>query len=117
MINTRILALGLAGALLLAAPRRPPEHPVDLNLATRTELMQLPRVGARTAERILAFRREHGPFRRAEDLMNVKGIGEKSYGRLQPYIMVDGLAPAREPGQATLESTPGPRRRARRGQP
>ena len=54
------LALALALTLPLAAApgttRRGPQRPVNLNTATVTELMQLPRVGAKTAERILAFR-------------------------------------------------------------
>jgi competence protein ComEA len=51
--------------------------------------MQLPRVGPKTAQRIVAFREEHGSFQRPEDLMNVKGIGEKTFLRLRPYITVD----------------------------
>ncbi len=85
-----ILVLALWGALLQGAPRPLPERPVNLNTATATELMQLPRVGPRTAQRILAFRLEHGPFRRPEDLMNIKGIGEKTFLRLRPHITVDG---------------------------
>ena len=50
--------------------------------------MQLPRVGAKTAERIVAFRKQHGGFQRPEELMNVKGIGEKSYAKLKPYLNV-----------------------------
>jgi len=49
----RGLGLGLWLGLGLAAAGLPPEHPVDLNTATVTELMQLPRVGIRTAERIV----------------------------------------------------------------
>jgi len=90
LLTAWILGLGLSGALLLAGPRRPPEHPVNPNTATVTELMQLPRVGIKTAQRIVAFREEHGPFRRLEDLMNVKGIGEKAFARLQPYLTLDG---------------------------
>jgi competence protein ComEA len=85
-----LLGLGLSGALLLAGARNLPEHPINLNTATVTELMQLPRVGPKTAERIVAFRDEHGPFRRLEDLMHVKGIGEKAFARLQPYLTLDG---------------------------
>ena len=55
--------------------------------------MQLPRVGPRTAERIIAYREANGPFQRPEDLMNVKGIGEKTFLRLQPYITVEGPGP------------------------
>jgi competence protein ComEA len=82
------LALGLA-LPLPATPDRPPrapQRPVNLNTATVTELMQLPRVGQKTAERILAFRREHGGFQRPEELMNVKGIGEKSFAKLKPFL-------------------------------
>jgi competence protein ComEA len=61
---------------------------VDLNAATATELMELPRVGARTAARIVAFRQEHGRFHRPEELMNIKGIGEKAFRRLQPHVTV-----------------------------
>lgn len=50
------LALALALAFPLAAGARAPQRPVNLNTATVTELMQLPRIGQKTAERILAFR-------------------------------------------------------------
>jgi len=66
-------------------PKAPPE-PVDLNSATATELMQLPRVGARTAARILDYRKTHGPFRKPEEIMNIKGIGEKAFLRLRAHI-------------------------------
>ena len=59
-----------------------------MNTATATELMQLPRVGAVTAERIVAFRKQHGGFRRVEELMNVKGIGEKSFAKIEPLLTV-----------------------------
>ena len=83
--------LALAGALALplaAADRAPrqPQHPVNLNTATVTELMQLHRIGQKTAERILAFRKQHGGFQRPEELMNVKGIGEKSFARIKPFL-------------------------------
>ena len=82
----------LAATVTLAAGGTPPERPIDLNTATATELMQLPRVGARTAARILAFRQEHGPFRRIEEVMGVKGIGEKQFRKLAPHLRV-GPAP------------------------
>jgi competence protein ComEA len=84
------LALALALALPLSAAaagaNRAPLRPVNLNTATMTELMQLPRVGQKTAERIIAFRKQHGGFQRPEELMNVKGIGEKSFAKLKPYL-------------------------------
>ena len=82
------LTLALALALPAWSAERMPQKPVNLNTATATELMQLPRIGAKTAERIVAFRKQHGAFTRAEDLMNVKGIGEKSFARLRPHVSV-----------------------------
>ena len=84
-----LMGLGLT----LAAAGQPPDRPVNLNTATVTELMQLPRVGIRTAGRIVAFREQHGPFRRPEDLMGVKGIGEKQFQRLRPHVTVAGAGP------------------------
>jgi competence protein ComEA len=74
---------------LQAAPPKGPVEPVDLNGASATELMQLPRVGARTARRILDYRKANGPFRRPEELLNIKGIGEKGFLRLRPYLRVE----------------------------
>ncbi len=91
------LALAVALALPLAAadkaPRQP-QRPINLNTATVTELMQLPRVGQKTAERILAFRKQHGGFQRTEEVMNVKGIGEKSYAKLKPFLAATPTRPS-----------------------
>ena len=63
-------------------------EPLDLNRATVEELMTLPGVGEVLAERILAYREEHGPFTSAEELLNVSGIGEKKLEALLPEITV-----------------------------
>lgn len=88
--------LALAAVLGLPAwsAERAPQKPVNLNTATVTELMQLPRIGQKTAERIVAFRKQHGSFQRAEDLLNVKGIGEKGFARLRPHIQVGSAKPS-----------------------
>lgn len=91
------LALAFALAFPLVAGARAPQRPVNLNTATVTELMQLPRIGQKTAERILAFRKQHGGFQRPEELMNVKGIGEKSFAKLRPFLT---LTPAPRPAAA-----------------
>jgi len=93
--SLKSLTLALAIALPSLAAERAPQRPVNLNTATVTELMQLPRIGAKTAERIVAFRKQHGGFLRPEELMNVKGIGEKSFVRLKPHLLVGSPAAPR----------------------
>jgi competence protein ComEA len=62
---------------------------VDINKATEKELMSIRGIGETLAKRIVAFRDEHGPFRRPEDLMKVRGIGEKSFEKIRPHITVE----------------------------
>ena len=64
----------------------PPGAPVDLNRATARELQELPGIGPALAERIVAFRTERGPFAKPEELMEVSGIGAKTYARLAPLV-------------------------------
>jgi len=85
-----LMALPLAAGGPGKAHPKTPARPVDLNAATVTELMQLPKVGAHTAQRIVQWRKEHGPFRRPEEVMHVKGIGEKGFQRLRPFLQVGG---------------------------
>jgi competence protein ComEA len=64
-----------------------PGQPVHLNSAGQQELERLPGVGPVTAAKILAFRTEYGPFARAEDLMNVPGIGPTRFEKLRPMVV------------------------------
>ncbi|MGQ0735076.1 MAG: ComEA family DNA-binding protein [Acidobacteriota bacterium] len=61
---------------------------VNLNTATLSQLEELPGVGRATAQRILDYRQKAGPFKKIEELMNVRGIGEKSFLKLKPLITV-----------------------------
>jgi competence protein ComEA len=61
---------------------------VDLNSASADSLTTVPGIGPVMAERIVAWREAHGPFRRVEDLMKVKGVGEKTLDKLRPYVKV-----------------------------
>ena len=92
----------LAGCLLVAGPalaEKKPLGPADriyLNRASAGELMRLPGVGQRRAQAILA-QRARQPFRRVEDLLQVKGFGAKWLGRVRPHLQVTGGAPAAPP--------------------
>jgi comEA protein len=59
---------------------------VNLNTATVEQLDRLPGVGPKTAALIVDYRQKNGGFKRVEDLMNVRGIGEKSFLKLRPLI-------------------------------
>ena len=63
---------------------------VNLNTAGVTELAALPGIGEKTAARIVEYRLKNGPFKKIEELMNVQGIGEKSFLKLKPQLSVAG---------------------------
>ena len=62
--------------------------PVNLNTATAEQLATIPGVGPKTAERIIEYRQKNGGFKKVEDLMNVSGVGEKSFLKMKPLITV-----------------------------
>ena len=99
MMTAMALVLGLAATAAAAqeAPRpaakaatasAPAGAPVNLNTATVAQLETLPGIGKSTAERILEYRQKNGGFKKVEDLMNVRGIGEKSFLKMKPLITV-----------------------------
>lgn len=98
-LNACALALVtcLAGAAVIEAQDRAPRAantkasvstPVNINTATAADLQKLPGIGAATAGRIIEYREKNGPFSKPEELMNVRGIGEKSFLKLKPLITV-----------------------------
>jgi competence protein ComEA len=67
-----------------------PAGVININTADASQLAHLPRIGPKAAERIVEYRTANGPFRKTTDLMQVKGIGEKSFEVLRPYLTVEG---------------------------
>jgi competence protein ComEA len=65
-----------------------PTAVVNINTASVRELETLPGIGAKTAERIVDYRQKNGPFKKIEELMNVQGIGEKSFLKLKAQLTV-----------------------------
>lgn len=93
MRSTNHLYAALAAAallLLLAPPAHAADGKVNINTADASQLTLLPRIGPATAERIIAFREENGSFETLEDLMLVRGIGEKTFELLEPWIALEG---------------------------
>lgn len=95
LARTSLLAFGLIAALLfVAASARADEGApddrvvkVDLNQATVDELCELPGIGPKRAEAIVARRRAR-PFTRVTQLLEVKGIGGKTLARLRPLVFI-----------------------------
>ena len=67
-----------------------PAGVVNINTADADELMLLPRVGPALAGRIIEFREVNGPFATVEEILAVKGIGESSFEKLEPYLVTSG---------------------------
>jgi competence protein ComEA len=96
----KIARSALAALLLAAASAQAGENEaaaspsagakVNINQASAAQIAFLPRIGARVAERVVDYRKEHGSFSRPEELMEVKGIGEKLFLVLKPYVTVSG---------------------------
>ncbi|MEA2464655.1 MAG: competence protein ComEA [Acidobacteriota bacterium] len=63
---------------------------VNINTASADQLSLLPRIGEKAAHRIIEYRTQHGPFKKTSDLMQVKGVGAKTFELLSPYLAVDG---------------------------
>jgi len=61
---------------------------VNINTASAIDLEALPGIGAKTAARIVDYRQKNGPFKKIEELMNVRGVGEKNFLKLKPQITV-----------------------------
>jgi len=62
---------------------------VNLNIAGKSELMKLPGIGEKTAEKIIDYRKQNGKFKRIEDLMEVKGIKIKKFEKIRELIVVN----------------------------
>lgn len=83
------LTLSVASPALAqgAPPPAAAKAPVNLNTATLDQLTELPGIGRATAQRIVEYRQKNS-FKRIEELMNIRGIGEKSFLKLKPLITV-----------------------------
>ena len=95
MVVLLILGLAIAAQAGQEGPRRATpvakaatSGPLNLNTATVAQLETLPGIGKSVATRILEYREKSGGFKKVEDLMNVRGIGEKSFLKLKPLITV-----------------------------
>ncbi len=82
------LVMILCGSIAIASQEI--EGFININTATAEELQMLPGIGASTAQGIVAFRNANGPFKSIEDLVKVRGIGEKKFNSIKAYLRIEG---------------------------
>ncbi len=96
-----VVVLGLVAAIAVFArektPRKEPPQPaekpeisIDINAASTEDFQKLPGIGPKLAKRIVNFRQKHGPFRRVEDLLAIRGVGIKKWKAIRPFLRVGG---------------------------
>jgi competence protein ComEA len=62
---------------------------ININTASREELSRIPHIGGTTAELIIQFRETHGPFKRTEQLMQIRGISDERFRRIRHLIRTE----------------------------
>ena len=111
-LPTVVFLASLLAAALPGWAAEPPTGVVNLNTATAEQLQLLPRVGPSLAGRIVEFREANGAFASVDELVAVRGIGEKALATLKPYLTVKGpttltekVRLPRRPKKAAAETT------------
>lgn len=101
MINTKnltilicLMVVSFAGLAAFAQGNSKPannataDQLVNINTATVSQLVSLPGIGPKTAEKIVEYRNKNGKFKTKEEIMNVRGIGEKKFARIKDKIKI-----------------------------
>lgn len=91
IIRGMVLSLAFLLVFSTLAPLQAAENlaavkKININSATLVELQELPSIGVKIAQRIIDFRKKNGNFKRIEEIMKVKGIGEKTFFRFKDLI-------------------------------
>lgn len=87
-LKVRIVSIEPPKALANST-RMPEPRAIALNTANAKELELLPGIGPVLAERIVAYRQEHGPFKSLDELLAIKGIGPKTLEKFRSYLRLD----------------------------
>jgi competence protein ComEA len=91
-----VFAVLVGSGPVLAATAKQPAGKVNLNTATAEQLASVPGLGPKLAARIVEQRQKSGGFKSVEDILGVKGIGEKNFAKIQAHVTV-GEAPRPAP--------------------
>lgn len=107
LVSLLFLSLAISG-VAFAGKKKPPARPVNINTATSEELQQVPGIGPATAQKILQMRKSYGPFKSVDDLLAIRGLGEKRLGKMRKYLTV-GNASQPKTQQPAAQASPPPR--------
>ena len=86
-VGTIVVSPSVAGNT--ASKQAAIQAPINLNSATSADLVKLPGVGEKTAQAIVDYRDQNGPFRSVDDLVQVKGIGDKKLEAVRAMVAVE----------------------------
>ena len=96
----RFVAAALFAALVLTTgpvfAGGAPQGKVNLNTATVAQLVDLPGIGPALAGRIIEHRQKNGAFKSVDEVMAVKGIGEKNFAKIQGFLSVGATTQPKE---------------------
>jgi|SRR6266404_1859873 len=90
----------------LEAKKKPPARPVNINTATSEELQQVPGIGPATAEKILQMRKSYGAFKSVDDLLSIRGLGQKRLEKMRKYLTIGKAASSGKPALPPKSTTP-----------
>lgn len=79
------IVLGLIFTSIMSATA---EQKLDINTASVEQLQTLPGIGSVIAQNIVNYRQTHGAFEKIEDIMKIKGIGQKKFEKIKDLITV-----------------------------
>ena len=81
-----LILAGLGAAPSSLAAERSPIAKININTAGVDELTELPGIGEAYARRIVEYREKYGPFKKVEDLLNVRGIGDRTFEKIRQRV-------------------------------
>lgn len=99
-----VMTLAVASGIVDGAQ---PSGVVNINTASTEQLQMLPRVGPSLAGRIVEYREANGPFQSVDEILAVKGIGESSFEKLEPYIVTSGATTLTDKVKSTRSTAGG----------
>ena len=93
---SRFIPLVVVIAMCAQAASAAASGVVNINTASAEQLALLPRVGPAVAARIVEFREQNGKFKETSDLLLVKGIGDRTFELIEPYVTISGETSLKE---------------------